>query len=59
MRLRRCAIAISFSTSFVMFCQRQASSLKSQAAQASTSFISREISRASFSNLPILIPMHG
>ena len=35
------------------------SSLRSQAARASTSFISREISRASFSNLPILIPMHG
>jgi hypothetical protein len=29
--------------------------VKSQAARASTSFIVREISRASFSNLPILI----
>jgi hypothetical protein len=34
-------------------------SSKSQAAQASTSFIVREISRASFSNLPILIPTPG
>ena len=39
--------------------QRRESSLRSQAARASTSFIVREISRASFSNLPILIPMHG
>ena len=45
--------------SFAMSCQRRASSSKSQAAQASMSFIVREISRASFSNLPILIPMHG
>jgi hypothetical protein len=28
-------------------------------AGVSTSFISREISQASFSNFPILIPMHG
>src|SRR5580692_7668150 len=46
MRLRRCAIAISSSMSFAMSCQRRASSSKSQAAQASMSFIVREISRA-------------
>jgi hypothetical protein len=34
-------------------CRRRASSLSSQAAQASISSISREISQASFSNLPI------
>jgi hypothetical protein len=50
----RYAIAISFSMSFAMSCQRRASSLKSQEAQASTSFILREIFRLSFSNLPIL-----
>ena len=42
MRLRHCAIVISFSTSFAMSYQRRASSSKSQAAQASTSSISRE-----------------
>jgi hypothetical protein len=45
--------------SFAMSCQRRASSLRSHAARASTSFIVREISRALFSNLPILIPMHA
>ena len=54
MRLRHCAIAISFSPSFVMSCRGRASSLKSQVAQASILFISREVSRLSFSNLPIL-----
>jgi hypothetical protein len=34
--------------------RRRVSSSKSQTAQASTSSISREISRRSFSNLPIL-----
>ena len=38
---------------------RRSMSLRSQAAPASTSFIVREIFRASFPNLPILIPMHG
>jgi hypothetical protein len=33
--------------------------LGSQAARASNSLIVREISRTSFSHLPILIPMHG
>ena len=47
-------IAISFSMSFAMSCRRRATSLKSQAAQASISSILREISRLSFSNLPIL-----
>ena len=54
MRLRHCAIAISFSPSFVMSCRGRASSLKSQVAQASILFISREVSRLSFSALPIL-----
>src|SRR5271157_4389657 len=53
MPLQHCAIAISFSVSFVMSCRRRASSSKSQAARASTSFILREISRVSFSNPPI------
>ena len=53
MPLQHCAIAISFSVSFVMSCRRRASSSKSQAARASTSFILPEISRISFSNLPI------
>jgi hypothetical protein len=55
MGLPHCAIGISFSMSFAMSCQRRESSLRSQAARASTPFIVREISRASFSNLPILI----
>ena len=46
MPLQQCAIAISFSVSFVMSCRRRASSSKSQAARASTSFILREISRS-------------
>ena len=57
MRLRDCAIAVSFSMSFAMSYQRLALSLRSQAAQASMSFILLKISRAWFSNLPILIPM--
>jgi hypothetical protein len=48
MRLRHCAIAISFSMSFAMSYQRRASSSKSQAAQASMSFILREISHLVF-----------
>src|SRR3984885_10547548 len=55
MRLRHCAIAISFSMSFAMSCQRRASSSKSQAAQASMSFILREISQALFSNQDALL----
>ena len=39
---------------FAMSCRRRASFLKSQAARASRSFVSREVSRLSFSNLPIL-----
>jgi Protein of unknown function (DUF938) len=54
MRLRHCVIVISFSPSFVMSCRGRASSLKSQVVQASISFISREVSRLSFSALPIL-----
>ena len=54
MRLQHCAIAISFSMSFAMSCRQLASFLKSQAAQASISSISREISRLSFSDPPIL-----
>jgi hypothetical protein len=54
MRLRHCAIAISFSMSFAMSRRWRVSSLKSQAAQASISSILREISGLSFPNLPIL-----
>ena len=45
MPLQHCAIAISFSVSFGMSCRRRASSLKSQAARASTLSILREVSR--------------
>jgi ABC-type lipoprotein export system ATPase subunit len=40
MRLPHCAIGISFSMSFAMSCRRRASSLKSQATQASISYAS-------------------
>jgi hypothetical protein len=43
MRLRRCAIAISFSMSFATSCRRRASFSKSQAAQANISSILRRI----------------
>ena len=59
MRLPRCAIAISFSMFFVMSYRQPASSSRSRAARASTTSILLDIFRTSFSNLPILIPMHG